>query len=78
MKLWHDRKPKNPTCFVQLGVQKGKKTTTKNTARIGKHSELLKITDDPLAYAKEQVKKYPNKKYYQPKELNKKIKKILK
>ena len=36
----------------------GKKTTTKNIARIGKHSELLKIADDPLAYAKEQVKKY--------------------
>jgi transposase len=43
---------------VQLGVRNGKKTTTKNVARIGKHSELLKITDDPLAYAKEQVKKY--------------------
>ena len=41
-----------------MGVRNGKKTTTKNVARIGKHSELLKITDDPLAYAKEQVKKY--------------------
>lgn len=58
MKLWYDRKSKNPTYFVQLGVRNGKKTTTKNVARIGKHSELLKITDDPLAYAKEQVKKY--------------------
>ena len=58
MKLWFDRKSKDPTYFVQLGVRNGKKTTTKNVARIGKHSELLKITDDPLAYAKEQVKKY--------------------
>ena len=58
MKLWYDRKSKDPTYFVQLGVRNGKKTTTKNVARIGKHSELLKITDDPLAYAKEQVKKY--------------------
>lgn len=58
MKLWYDRKSKNPTYFVQLGVRNGKKTTTKNIARIGKHSELLEITDDPLAYAKEQVKKY--------------------
>ena len=58
MKLWYDRKSKNPTYFVQLGIRNGKKTTTKNVARIGKHSELLKITDDPLAYAKEQVKKY--------------------
>lgn len=58
MKLWYDRKSKDPTYFIQLGVRNGKKTTTKNVARIGKHSELLKITDDPLAYAKEQVKKY--------------------
>lgn len=138
MKLNYDRKSKDPTYFIQMGIRNGKKTTTKNVARIGKHSELLKITDDPLAYAKEQVKKYneeyknknyigyfflqqfyhdlkmdsffesvtadrknefdPNlinrsdactalnaitglgldKKYYQPKELNKKIKIILK
>lgn len=58
MKLNYDRKSKDPTYFVQLGIRNGKKTTTKNIARIGKHSELLKITDDPLAYAKEQVKKY--------------------
>ncbi|MEG1726028.1 MAG: IS1634 family transposase, partial [Anaerovoracaceae bacterium] len=58
MKLNYDRKAKDPTYFVQLGIRNGKKTTTKNIARIGKHSELLKITDDPLAYAKEQVKKY--------------------
>ena len=49
MKLWYDRKSKDPTYFIQLGVRNGKKTTTKNIARIGKHSELLKITDDPLA-----------------------------
>ena len=58
MKLNYDRKSKDPTYFVQIGIRNGKKTTTKNVARIGKHSELLKITDDPLAYAKEQVKKY--------------------
>ena len=58
MKLWYDRKSKDPTYFVQLGVRNGKKTTTKNVARIGKHSELLNITDDPLSYAKEQVKIY--------------------
>ena len=58
MKLNYDRKSKDPTYFIQMGVRNGKKTTTKNIARIGKHSELLKITDDPLAYAKEQVKKY--------------------
>ena len=68
MKLWYDRKSKDPTYFIQLGVRNGKKTTTKNVARIGKHSELLKITDDPLAYAKEQVKKY--KKRQKPSKVN--------
>lgn len=58
MKLNYDRKSKDPTYFIQQGFRNGKKTTTKNIARIGKHSELLKITDDPLAYAKEQVAKY--------------------
>ncbi len=58
MKLNYDRKSKDPTYFIQMGIRNGKKTTTKNVARIGKHSELLKITDDPLAYAKEQVRKY--------------------
>jgi transposase len=58
MKLNYDKKSKDPTYFVQKGYRNGKKTTTKNIARIGKHSELLKMTDDPLAYAKEQVNKY--------------------
>lgn len=58
MKLWYDRKSKNPTYFIQQGFRIGKKTTTKNIARIGRHSDLLAITDDPLAYAKEQVAAY--------------------
>ena len=58
MKLYYDKKSKDPTYFIQKGYRNGKKTTTKNIARIGKHSELLKITDDPLAYAKEQVARY--------------------
>jgi len=58
MKLCYDKKSKDPTYYVQMGVRNGKKVTTKNIARIGKHSELLKITDDPLAYAKEQIAKY--------------------
>lgn len=60
MKLWYDRKSNDPTYFVQKGYRNGKKTTTKNIAKIGKHSELLKITEDPLAYAKEQVARYNN------------------
>jgi len=51
MKLYYDKKSKDPTYFIQKGVRIGKKTTTKNVLRIGKHSELLKITDDPLTYA---------------------------
>lgn len=55
MKLNYDRKSKDPTYFIQMGIRNGKKTTTKNVKRIGKHSELLAITTDPLSYAKEQV-----------------------
>lgn len=58
MKLYYDRRAKDPIYYVQQGFRNGKKTTTRNVARIGKHSELLKITDDPLAYAKEQIAKY--------------------
>ncbi len=58
MKLNYDKKSKDPTYFIQKGYRNGNKTTTKNIARIGKHSELLMITDDPLAYAKGQVAKY--------------------
>lgn len=68
MKLWYDRKSKDPTYFIQVGIRNGKKTTTKNIARIGKHSELLKITDDPLSYAKEQVEIY-NREYKEKQEL---------
>ena len=58
MKLYYDRKSKDPTYFIQQGFRNGKKTSTRNIKRIGKHSELLAITDDPLAYAMEQVAKY--------------------
>ena len=58
MKLNYDKKSKDPTYFIQQGFRNGKKTSTRNVKRIGKHSELLEITDDPLAYAREQVAKY--------------------
>ena len=58
MKLYYDRKSKDPTYFIQMGFRNGKKTSTRNVKRIGKHSELLAITDDPLSYAIEQVAKY--------------------
>jgi transposase len=55
MKLNYDKKSLNPTYFIQQGIRNGKKTTTKNVKRIGRHSELLSITTDPLEYAKQQV-----------------------
>ncbi|GHU66306.1 IS4 family transposase [Clostridia bacterium] len=58
MKLYYDRKSKDPIYYIQMGFRNGKKTSTKNVARIGKHSELLSIDPDPLAYAKRQVQKY--------------------
>ena len=61
MKLNYDRKSKDPTYFIQQGIRNGKKTTTRNVCRIGRHSELLKITDDPLAYAKQKVAEYNEK-----------------
>jgi transposase len=58
MKLYYDKRAKDPIYYAQQGFRNGKKTSTRNVARIGKHSDLLKITDDPLAYAKEQIAKY--------------------
>lgn len=57
MKLYYDKQLKDPTYYIQQGFRNGKKTTTKNIKRLGKHSELLLITDNPLEYAKNEVKK---------------------
>ena len=57
MKLYYDKRLKDPTYYIQQGFRNNKKTTTKNIKRLGKHSELLLITDNPLEYAKNEVKK---------------------
>lgn len=57
MKLYYDKRLKDPTYYIQQGFRNGKKTTTKNIKRLGKHSELLLITDNPLEYAKNEIKK---------------------
>lgn len=57
MKLYYDKRSKDPTYYAQQGIRNGKKTTTRNVKRFGKHSELLKITDDPLAYVNEEIRK---------------------
>ncbi len=55
MKLYFDKRSKDPTYYVQQGIRNGKKTTTRNIKNLGKHSELLKITDDPESYARQQI-----------------------
>ena len=58
MKLYYDRRAKDPIYYAQIGYRDSKgKSTTRNYKRIGKHSELLAITDDPLSYAKEEIKR---------------------
>ena len=57
MKLFYDKKSKDPTYYAQQGFRNGKKTSTRNVKKFGKHSELLKITDDPLAYVREEIRK---------------------
>lgn len=58
MKLYYDRRLKDPTYYVQIGYRKPTTgvPTSKNIKKLGRHSELLKITNDPLTYCKKQVK----------------------
>lgn len=57
MKLFYNKNSKDPIYYAQVGIRNGKKVTTRNVKRFGKHSELLKITDDPLSYVKEEIRK---------------------
>lgn len=57
MKLYYDKRLKDPTYYAQIGIRNGKKVSSKNVKKFGKHSELLKITDDPLAYVKGEIQK---------------------
>lgn len=58
MKLYFDKRLKDPTYYGQQGFRNGKKVSSKNIKKFGKHSELLKITDDPEAYVRGQIKKW--------------------
>jgi len=58
MKLWFDKRLKDPTYYGQQGIRNGKKVSSKNIKNFGKHSELLKITDDPEAYVREEIRKW--------------------
>jgi transposase len=58
LKLCYDKKSKDPVYFIQMGFRNGKKTSTRNVKRIGRHSELLAVDPDPLSYARRQVLEY--------------------
>lgn len=58
MKIYFDKRLKDPTYYGQQGFRNGKKVTSKNIINFGKHSELLKITDDPEAYVREEIRKW--------------------
>ena len=58
MKLYFDKRLKDPTYYGQQGFRNGKKVTSKNLINFGKHSELLKITDNPEAYVREEIRKW--------------------
>ena len=58
MKIYFDKRLKDPTYYGQQGFRNGKKVTSKNIKKFGKHSELLKITDDPEAYVREEIRKW--------------------
>ena len=57
MKLFYNKNSKDPIYYAQVGIRNGKKVTTRNVKRFGKHSELLKITDDPLSYVRDEIRK---------------------
>lgn len=57
MKVYYDRKSKDPIYYVQHGFRNGNKATTRNILRVGKHSELLKTHPDPLAFAKQEAQR---------------------
>lgn len=58
MKLFYDKRRTDPIYYVQQGYRNAEgKSTTRNVKILGKHSELLKITDDPVAYCKREIEK---------------------
>lgn len=57
MKLYYNKNSKDPIYYAQQGFRNGKKVTTKNVRRFGRHSELLATHDDPLEWVKSEIKK---------------------
>ena len=64
MKLFYDKRRSDPVYYVQQGYRNAEgKPTTRNVKILGRHSELLKITDDPVAYCRREVAKL-NEEYH--------------
>lgn len=57
MKLYYNKNSKDPIYYAQQGFRNGKKVTTKNVRRFGRHSELLATHEDPLAWVKSEIAK---------------------
>ena len=57
VKLYYDKRLKDPTYYAQQGIRIGKKTTTRNVRNFGKHSELAEKVKDPLAYVNAEIEK---------------------
>ena len=53
--LTYNKKVEDPIYYAQISVRHGKTVSSRTIKRIGKHSELLQITDDPLSYAQNEV-----------------------
>ena len=58
MKLNYCHSAKDPTYSIATTVRINGKVSTVKVEEIGRHSDLLKITDDPKAYAEQKVKEY--------------------
>jgi len=55
MKLDYARNPRNSAYFITASVHSDNRGSTVKAETIGRHSDLLKITDDPLTYVKKKV-----------------------
>lgn len=57
MKLVYNKKAEDPFYYIQKTVRNGSKTKSVTVRKLGRHSDLVKDHEDPLAYAKEELGK---------------------
>ena len=53
LKLYYNKKLRDPIYYIQDTIRTPKGPRSVQVKRIGKHSELLRTVDDPLAYAQQ-------------------------